>query len=184
MEIAQSRLPWLGEFVRTYSKSPCLFLAMIVIAILKTVVVGMSANPDQMKKENTSSPNPSGILTPIFYGMRIDNWILSPETHFDNLLTDIGLLIAAFIAFFLIVNRVGDAVERSFLTIVVVLGSITTVLLGSLGRDLIFLLLGSVLAATSIPMHRALRHLSLILFDGCLEAWHRNIERKSSDRYR
>lgn len=156
MDLAQKRLQWLGEFVLTYSKSPFLFLALIVIAILKTGVVDMSSNPDQIREENTSFPNPSGILTPISYGMRIVNWTLTPETRFDNLLIGIGLLIAAFIALFLIVSRVEDPVERSFLAIVVVLGSITTVLLGNLGRNDIFLLLGSVLAATSIPMHRSL----------------------------
>lgn len=154
MAIIRHRLHDAGLLVLNHSKSPVFLGALVLLAFLKSGAVDMSPNPKQVSEENSVFPNPTGILTPISYGMRITNWVLGPETRIENLAIGAVLLLAALAAICVVLIRIKESLERSFLLIAVLLGPITAILLGNLGRNDVFLLLGSVMVGSAIPVRR------------------------------
>lgn len=126
---------------------------LIVFTFLKVGLVDMSISPDEVQTNNEAFPNPVGALTGTSYGLRLVHWTINPQNRGEIFLVSFISLVLALLLIQLAIRTIPGKFERILVTVAVFLGPIAVVLLGNVGRNDIFLLVGSVLVAVQVPVN-------------------------------
>ena len=126
---------------------------MIVFTVLKVGLVDMSTSPDEVQTNNEAFPNPVGALTGTSYGLRLVHWTINPQNRGEIFLVSFISLVLALLLIELAIRTIPGKFERILVSVAVFLGPIAVVLLGNVGRNDIFLLVGSVLVAVRVPVN-------------------------------